>query len=403
MLSKGRIKMKTQSVIPQRRYDLDWLRVLAILAIFVFHNTRLFDTFGWIIKNPTTYTFVDVWNGFATIWGMPLILVISGASVYYNLGKVGAGQYLKGILARLLLPLIVGILTHAALQVYLEHLQAGKFSGSFFEFYPHYFDGLYGFGGNFAWMGLHLWYLEVLFILSLLFLPLFLWFRKTHTGQRALQRLGDFLARPGMAFLFALPVLLLINTLDPKTWGIRELGGWSLFIYPFFFLPGFVIVSNGSLQTRIRQTRWWSLGAGAVLAVGYLVLRFDAGLVFSLKTKLADTLLSVSCWCWLLAVFGFGFQYLNVNRPFLRYANEAVLPFYILHQTVIISLGYFMVQWVIRDGLKFSFILIASFLVSVGVYEFLVRRNNLLRILFGMKPKERRSADVRSVLAGQEA
>jgi glucan biosynthesis protein C len=395
--------MKTPSVIPQRRYDLDWLRVLAILAIFVFHNTRLFDTFGWIIKNPTTYAFVDVWNGFATIWGMPLILVISGASVYYNLGKVGAGKYIKGILARLLLPLIVGILTHAAFQVYLEHLQAGKFSGSFFEFYPYYFDGLYGLGGNFAWMGLHLWYLEVLFILSLIFLPLFMWLRRAHTGQRALHWLGGFLARPGMVFLFALPVLLLINTLDPKTWGIRELGGWSLFIYPFFFFPGFVIVSNGSLQTRIRQIRWWSLGAGAVLAAGYLVLRFDAVLVFSLKTRLADTLLSVSCWCWLLAVFGFGFQHLNFNRPFLRYANEAALPFYILHQTVIISLGYFVVQWAIPDGLKFMSILTLSFLVSISLYEFLIRRNNLLRILFGMKAKKRIPREVGFVLEGRGA
>jgi glucan biosynthesis protein C len=215
--------------------------------------------------------------------------------------------------------------------------------------------------------------------------------------------LGGFLARSGMAFLFALPVLLLINTLDPKTWGIRELGGWSLFIYPFFFFPGFVIASNGSLQTRIRQIRRWSLGAGAVLAAGYLILRFDAVLVFSLKTRLADILLSVSCWCWLLAVFGFGFQHLNINRPFLRYANEAALPFYILHQTVIISLGYFVVRWAIPDGLKFVLILTVSFLVTMGLYEFLIRRNNLLRILFGMKAKKRRPSEVEFVLEGQGA
>ena len=71
--------METKSV--QRRFDIDWLRVLAILAIFVFHTTRAFDPDGWSIKNPTTYTFLDVWKDFATSWGMPLILIISGASV----------------------------------------------------------------------------------------------------------------------------------------------------------------------------------------------------------------------------------------------------------------------------------------------------------------------------------
>ena len=97
----------------------------------------------------------------------------------------------------------------------------------------------------------------------------------------------------------------------------------------------------------------------------------------------------------------FAFQHLNVNRPFLRYANEAALPYYILHQSVLVTVAYFVVQWAIPDWLKFVFILTASFLVSMGLYESLVRRNNPLRILFGMKPKQSVSTDVRSVLAGR--
>ena len=380
------MKMETQAIA--RRSDLDWLRVLAILAIFVFHCTRAFDPDGWFIKNPTTYVFVDVWKAFAASWGLPLILLISGASVFYALGKVSPGTYIKGILVRLFLPLIIGIFTHVAFQVYLENLQKGAFSGSFFQWYPYYFDGMYGFGGNFAWMGSHLWYLEMLFLYSLLFLPLFVWLKKGTTGQRALKGLGNLLAKPGAVFLFALPVILLIYTLDPETWGIREMGGWSVFIYPCFFVSGFVIVSNERLQARIQQMRWYSLGLGIVLSTGYLLVDFNSSLLstFPLKARLADTLLSLSAWCWLLAVFGFGIKHLNFNTPFLKYANEAVLPFYILHQTVIVSLGYFVVQWAIPDLSKFALVLAASFLVSIGLYEFLVRRFNLLRFLFGMKP-----------------
>lgn len=395
--------MNTQSMTMGRRYDLDWLRVLAILAIFVFHNTRPFDAYGWAIKNPTPYALVNVWNAFATIWGMPLILVISGASIFHTLGKVGAGKYLKGLLARLLVPLVVGMLTHLAFQVYLERLQQGEFSGSFFEFYPHYFDGLYALGGNFAWVGLHLWYLEALFIFSVLLLPLFWWLRKSPAGGCLLTRMGSGLTKAAPALLLSLPVLLLIYCLDPKTLGMRDLGGWSVFIYPCFLVSGFVIASHEPLQARIRRTRWLSLGLGAALSAGYLLLRFDVAPAFTLEARVADTLLCLSCWCWLLAVFGFAFQHLGRNTPFLQYANEAVLPFYILHQTVVVALAYLVVQWAVPDGLKFAIILIASFLVSVGMYEFLVRRSNLLRVLFGMKPKERRSADVRSVLAGQGA
>jgi len=371
----------------QRRFDLDWLRVLAILAIFVFHSTRLFDTDDWSIKNPTTYMALDVWKEFAMIWGMPLILVISSASVFYALNKVRVGTYIKGLFARLFLPLVVGIFTHVAFQVYLEDLQKGSFSGSFWQFYPHYFDGMYGFGGNFAWMGLHLWYLEMLFIFSLLFLPLFLWLKKTNTGRIVLQALGNFLAIPGAVFLLALPAVVLIIKLDPATWGNPDLGGWSVLIYPFFFLSGFVIISNQQLQTRICQMRWLSLALGFVLSPVYLFLVFQTRYpaLSSLTNAFVDPLRCLVAWSWLLAALGFGMQHLNFNSPLLKYANEAVLPFYILHQTVIVVLGYFVVQWAFPDLLKFLLILILSFFVIIGLYEFVVRRFNLMRFLFGMK------------------
>ena len=371
----------------QRRFDLDWLRVLAILAIFIFHSARPFDTDDWSLKNATTYAALDVWKEFAMMWGMPLILFISGASVFYALNNLRLATYLKGIFARLFLPLVVGMFTHVALQVYLERLQKGSFRGSFWQFYPHYFEGMYGFGGNFAWMGLHLWYLEMLFFYSLLLLPLFLWLKKTNLGRGVLQALGDFLAKPGAVFLLALPAIILIVKLDPATWGNPDLGGWSVLIYPFFFLSGFVVISNQQLQTRICQMRWLSLVMGITLSAAYLFLEFQTRYpaVSSLTNAFVDPLRCLVAWSWLLAALGFGMQHLNFNSPFLKYANEAVLPFYILHQTVIVVLGYFVVQWAIPDLLKFLLILILSFFVIIGLYEFVVRRFNVMRFLFGMK------------------
>ena len=157
-----------------RRYDIDWLRVLAILVVFVFHCGRFFDTGGWHVKNPVRHEVVEVWTGFLCSWLMPLIFVISGAGTFYALGSKAVARFARDRAARLVVPLIVGIFTHVSLQVYLERSSFGKFKGSFIEFYPHYFEGFYGFGGNFAWMGLHLWYLEMLFVFSMILLPLFL-------------------------------------------------------------------------------------------------------------------------------------------------------------------------------------------------------------------------------------
>ena len=403
--AKGRIKMYTQSATTQRRYDLDWMRVLAILTVFIYHCALIFGPDPSSIKNSTTYVFVDDWSDFAGSWGMPLFFLISGASTFYALGKVGPGKYVKGIVMRLLVPLMVGIFTHIAFQVYLEHIHKRTFSGSFFDFYPHYFEGMYAFGGNFAWMGLHLWYLEELFILSLFCLPIFLWLKNSSRGQCALRSLGDFLAKSGAMYLFALPAIVLINVLDPETWGTTALGGWSILIYPCFFVSGFVIISHERLQASIKRWRWISLIAG-ILSWPTIDILWTALGDPSFGTSgfaLGSGVYCLSAWSWLLAISGFGMKHLTFKTSFLKYANEAVLPFYILHYTVILTLGYFVVDWVIPDGLKFAFILIASFLVTMGLYESLVRRNNLLRILFGMKPKERRAADVRSVLAGQEA
>jgi hypothetical protein len=100
---------------------------------------------------------------------------------------------------------------------------------------------------------------------------------------------------------------------------------------------------------------------------------------------LLDPLICLVGWTWLLTVLGFGMQNLNFNTPFLKYANEAVLPFYILHQTVIVILSYFMVSWAIPDWLKFILVLLGSFVVVMLIYEYLVRRHNVLRFLFGMK------------------
>src|SRR3990172_7800426 len=364
--AKGRIRMNAQSAIPQRRYDLDWLRVLAISAVFIYHCALIFAPDPFSIKNPTTCQFIDDLGEFAGLWGMPLILLISGASVFYALGKVSPGKYIKGIVARLLVPLVVGIFTHIAFQVYLENLHKGTFSGSFFDFYPHYFDGMYAFGGNFAWMGLHLWYLEALFIFSMLCLPFFLWLKNSPSGRRLLQGLGDFLAKPGAAYLFALPAFVLINVLDPESWGTSVLGGWSIFIYLCFFVSGFVIFSHERLQESIKRWRWISLAAGVLLWASIDILWGALGdpSYGTWSFALGTAPWCLNAWCWLLAILGFGMKHLSFNTSFLKYGNEAVLPFYILHQTVIFPLAYFVVQWAVPDGLKFVLILTGSFLVS---------------------------------------
>ena len=197
----------------QRRYDLDWLRVLGILSVFVFHSTRFFPLEDWHVKNAVTYAWVQAFESFVVIWMMPIIFLISGASLFYAMNKGGAGTFFKDKVLRLLVPLVVAMFTHASWQVYLERLTHGQFSGSYFAFLPHYFEGVYlgdGSPGNFAFAGMNLWYLMILFFYCMIFYPLFRWWKGS--GRGALEKLGnlclslDLVAGPDSPNLYPRPV-----------------------------------------------------------------------------------------------------------------------------------------------------------------------------------------------------
>ncbi len=381
--------MITEAMPSQRRYELDWLRVLVILAIFIFHSGRFFDLFGWHIKNAAVYPGVQAWTMFLSGWLMPMVFVISGASLFYAMGKGSFPGFARDKVLRLLIPFVVGAFTHIALQVYLDRITHHLFSGSFFAFYPHYFEGLYGYGGNFAWMGLHLWYLQVLFIFSLAVFPLF--YLLKGPGYNLLAKIGNFLAVPAVILLLMVPVLWLSVILNPQSFiGNRNFGGWPLPIYVLYLIYGFFIFSNERLQEHIRKMRVvylaGALAASAVIFWLYGYLMPPKGTSSFLYFGL---LYIVGSWCWILAFIGFSLKTLNTNNAFLKYANEAVLPFYILHQTMLLLFGYLIIPQEIPDPVKWFLIAVSAFAVTLGLYEFAVRRFNILRILFGMKPLSR--------------
>jgi glucans biosynthesis protein C len=256
----------------------------------------------------------------------------------------------------------------------------------------------------FEFWHMHLWYLLWLFILTLLLYPLMRWLKGS--GRQALAATGSYLARPGAIYIMALPTVLLMAFSDPQSPLMAEkAGGWSQVIYLWLLCSGFILTSSDGLQESVKRLRWVSLGMGIGLLSFLLVMVITQGIP-TYGTTLYTIGLGVaglSSWCWILAFFGLAMRYLDYRKPILEYANEAVLPFYILHQTVLICTGYFIVQWPVHDVLKWVIILVISFAIIMGLYEYLIRRSNLLRFVFGMKPQPRRKAIVVQESQIQEA
>jgi hypothetical protein len=236
-------------------------------------------------------------------------------------------------------------------------------------------------------MGLHLWYLEVLFVFSLLTLPLFRAFRRG-AGPGFTSRVGGMCGAPGAIFLFAIPLAIaemLVNT-QPKGIGGRDFGGWSLVPYLILLIYGYLIASNEEIRRSIERQGVIAL----VLALATTVLGFALiRLRYSSYSPLFSLLRASNSWFWLVAIVGFAGKFLGFNSRVLAYANEAVLPFYILHQTVIVIIGYSVASWDAGVAIKYLLLSTSSFAVIMVVYELLIRRAALLRFLFGMKPTPR--------------
>ena len=361
-----------------RRYDLDWIRVISILSVFVYHCCRAFNTDPWHIKDPITSLSISRFNWFMDLWIMPLIFVVSGAAVYLSLQQPtwrAAGKFLKDKIMRLLIPLLVADFTHIALQVYIERLTHGDFTGTFWQFIPHYFDGWYGMGGNFGWIGLHLWYIVVLLFFSVIFMPLFFLLKTKRVG-RIMEKVGNFFALPALIYVLVLLISTVWGWTEPAARFMDDAFNWGLGIYATFFIFGFFMMGSEKLQSSIRKLRWVSLALAVGLVAWYM------------PTGEHDDL---AAWALILAGLGMGMTYLNFKNPFLSYANEAVLPFYILHQSVIVAVDYFIIQLPISLWLKVPIVMILSFSIIMVIYEFLVRRNNFLRICFGMKAVRKES------------
>lgn len=373
-----------------RRYDLDWLRVSAILVVFLYHSTRFFNLGDWHIKNIDTYIGVEMWDVWVTRWIMPIFFTISGASLFYAIRKAdGFANFYTGKFLRLMIPVLVASVTHSAVQVYLERVGHDLFTGSFFSFLPRYFSGVYlgiGMPGNFAFHGMHLWYLLFLFLYSLLCYNLFVWLKGN--GLSVLDRITHLLAIPGLLYLWFVLPMVLMKAIVPSPVLSAGNGGWGFLYYIWFFIAGFIIVSSQRLQQCIVHQRRVSFSLGVVLSLAYVYQVFGPPLPV-LPAWIDDwtrALLSfLNAFAWVFAILGFGMRHLAFDRPLLRHANEGVLPFYILHQSVLVVIGYFVMDLPIPDIVKWAMVFASAFVASVAMYAFLIRPFDILRFLFGMK------------------
>lgn len=347
------------------------------------------NTWPWHAKNLPGYAPFDMVNRVMIPWIMPLFFIISGVGTHYALQRRTNGAFIKERLLRLGVPVLVGIFLLSPHQVWIERLTKEEFSGSFLQFIPHYFEGFYEItpGGNFAWMGLHLWYLFFLLLFSLITLPL-------------VRRLGlwERLGALGAPVLLLLPPVLLAIfrfVLDPDGAGVY-ITGWPLLLYLLFYLMGAGLFPLASFRQTLRDRTHWLVVAAVASLIFYVMI--DNQAPFGPTTAFAISCLGwVSAgWFSLLALFGLAERYLTQVTGLLRYSNPASMVVYVLHQPVIVLIGFWIRAIAMAPVLKFLLLFIAAGGILMAIHHLLVRNVGLVQFLMGVKlppaGKDRRAA-----------
>lgn len=373
----------------ERRHDLDWLRVLAVLLLLYFHTAMLFVAeWGWHIKNPETSPLLLEFNHFLSGFRMALLFLISGIGTGFALGYRSPGEYLRERGKRLLVPLVFGVFVVVPPQIYVERLVQGETFASYLDFYASVFALRPYPAGNTSWH--HLWFVFYLFGYSLVALPLFLRLCG-EAGDRVRAALGRAFRGPGI-LLPAVPLGLTLALLRPVAPGPQNVidDAAYLLYYFLFFVFGFLIGDDGAAWDRIVDRRRTILGLALLATTAINALRWNGAAppaAYTPESALYLSLRALNAWCWVLAILGYGRRHLSFRNRLLAYANEGVYPFYILHQTVIVVLGYYVIQVEGDVLLKFLFTSTLSLVATVALYEFAVRPYRVTRFLFGMKTR----------------
>lgn len=394
------------------------MRSLLVLGLIFFHTARIFDFLPYYVKNSETSIVAMAFVGFVSQWGMPLLFFLAGVTVWHSLDHRTPGQFVKERLRRLIIPFLFGLCVIVPPARYYSLMTDPGYDESYWQFYPKFFRVVFEFGfprfirpdpeiGLFD--PAHLWFLYYLFAFSVVALPLFAYLKRAG-GRRLIQRLAELCERRGAILLLAIPVVLIELFVN-----LGESVGWNRYAFLSFLVFGYSFASSDRFeQAASRDARLFllagTLAVAAFLGASMLVRQsgVDPSTGYDAESVLWRLFKACSSWFWVMAIWGLAERCRkrqatraeesdSKSSPgragkILRYSNDAVLPFYILHEPLIVIIGFYVVKWETLALIKYLVISVTAATITIILYQALIRRVNILRFLFGMRRRSQTEA-----------
>lgn len=354
----------------ERRHDIDWLRVIAIGLLLIYHIAIIFQPWAMFIGFIRSDEPVEaLWTPMTmlNVWRIPLLFYVSGMGFYFAMRKRNWKQLLQERTIRILLPFIFGIVAITPLHMFIFQ----KYYNLPLGYYPH--QG-------------HLWFLGNIFVYVLLLLPLCYYLKKHEHGIIKVV-LSTIMSHPGGPLLISLFFVIEVLLVKPQLFSLYA-QTWHGFFNGFLaFFFGFLFVYSGkTFWQTILKWRWLYIG----LAIILYGIRF---VVFA--TEAPGYLTAIESNCWIFGVFGFGYKYFNKPSKTLSYLSQAAYPVYIIHMFVLFAGAMLILPLKIPALIQFVAITVFTVVGCFLIYEFIIRRIRILRPLFGLKVKySKKSSDL---------
>ena len=329
-----------------RRHDLDWLRIIAFGLLIFYHIGMFYVTWGWHVKSDHAGKAIEPLMLLVNPWRLDLLFFISGVATVFLAQKLGTLRLAGSRFTRLFWPLLFGMLVIVPPQSYYEIVSDIHFNGGYLDFYGKYLTGYSDWCDKDGCLTVptwnHLWYVAYLLVYSLIFAVLWPVLKRIPLGWATRLPAPVYFAIPIALYWFAQSVV------QPRFEDTHALvGDWTVHTHSFgFFLLGALAARFDRLFDIAARSRWLSLVTGliAYAAVSWLRhLYYANALPWPLEIAWVIGTLAEACQAvfMMFALLGFARRHLaNADGPLRRTLTEAVFPFYIVHQTLIVVFAY---------------------------------------------------------------
>jgi peptidoglycan/LPS O-acetylase OafA/YrhL len=162
---------------------------------------------------------------------------------------------------------------------------------------------------------------------------------------------------------------------------LPDLSGKNIFLYCGYFIIGFFLATNDKIMNNMEKY-CHVFGIITLLGVtGLFIEKYIFGNLSGIHYRFIHYLIY---WAVILSILSYGKKYLNKNTKLLTYFNKAAFPIYILHQTVLVIVGYYVLRITNHGIIPYILILIITFIITIILYE-IISRIKILKIMFGIK------------------